>query len=218
VVETQARVDDWRTNGPPADHPDDTPPPAPGSDYFFVPGHYTPAGDRLNWTTGFWARVQPGWDWVPARWVRRPGGWDFRDGYWTREPASASTAAPGGLPPAIVESTPAPPPLGAGGPPSTSSERSRDPIAEAERGQAPWPPADDPAASPRPPRPGPPDSAAGPLVYPVRPPLPGDYAYRYGMRYRIIRPPGSYPYGPAGVVVPDVTPPFVQRLLNRVLP
>lgn len=209
LVETQARVDDWRATGPPADHPDDTPPPAPGANYFFIPGHYAPAGDRLRWTPGLWARVQPGWDWVPARWVRRPGDWDFRDGYWTREPAAAPG---GGLPPAIVDSTPAAPTPGVGAGagegvlPNANPDRPRDPIAEAERGQppTPWPPANDPAGRS--------------LVYPVRPPLPGDYAYRYGMRYRVIRPPGVYPYGPAGVVVPDATPPFVQRLLNRVLP
>ena len=56
----------WRTTGPPADHPDDTPTSAPGPDSFYVPGHYTPEGDRLNWRPGFWARVQPGWDWIPA--------------------------------------------------------------------------------------------------------------------------------------------------------
>ncbi|MGP0066565.1 MAG: hypothetical protein ACLQGP_23620, partial [Isosphaeraceae bacterium] len=62
----------WRTTGPPADQPDDEPIPAPGPDFFFVPGHYAPDGDRVAWAPGFWARLQPGWDWVPARWVRRP--------------------------------------------------------------------------------------------------------------------------------------------------
>ena len=55
-----------RTSGPPADHPDDTPAPAPGPDFFFVPGHYTPSRDRVVWRPGFWARVQPSWDWIPA--------------------------------------------------------------------------------------------------------------------------------------------------------
>ncbi len=78
----------WRVNGPPAEHPDDTPQPAPGPDYFYVPGHYEPtaAGERLAWVPGFWAAVKPGWDWVPARWVRRPDGWDYRVGQWIRDP------------------------------------------------------------------------------------------------------------------------------------
>jgi hypothetical protein len=38
------------------------------------------------------------------------------------------------------------------------------------------------------------------------------------MPYYVIRPPGSYPYGPAGVVVPGVVPPFVRDILNQVLP
>ena len=41
---------------------------------------------------------------------------------------------------------------------------------------------------------------------------------RIGMPYYVIRPPGSYPYGPGGVVVPGAVPPFVRRLLDRVLP
>ncbi len=82
----------WRTTGPPADHPDDTPGPAPGPNYFFVPGHYEPNGDRLAWIPGFWARVQLGWDWVPARWVRRADGWQFREGSWVLDPETAVAA------------------------------------------------------------------------------------------------------------------------------
>jgi hypothetical protein len=80
----------WRINGPPADHPDDTPPPAPGPDFFYIAGHYAPipAGDRLTWVPGFWTAIQPGWEWIPARWVRRPDGWDFREGRWLRDPAA----------------------------------------------------------------------------------------------------------------------------------
>ena len=90
----------WRTTGPPAEQPDDTPPPAPGPDFFYVPGHYAPAaaGDRLAWVPGFWAAVQLGWDWIPARWVRRPDGWDFREGHWMRDPtrpSSSSASRPG---------------------------------------------------------------------------------------------------------------------------
>ncbi len=38
------------------------------------------------------------------------------------------------------------------------------------------------------------------------------------MPYYVIRPPGSYPYGPGGVVVPGAVPPFVSRILDQVLP
>jgi WXXGXW repeat (2 copies) len=39
-----------------------------------------------------------------------------------------------------------------------------------------------------------------------------------GMPYYVIRPPGSFPYGPGGVVVPGVVPRFVRRILDDVLP
>ena len=39
----------WRINGPPAEHPDDTPPPAPGPDFFYVPGHYAPDRPAIAW-------------------------------------------------------------------------------------------------------------------------------------------------------------------------
>jgi hypothetical protein len=191
----------WRTIGPPAKHPDDTPPPAPGPDVFFVPGHYAPAvGDRLVWTPGFWARVQAGWEWIPARWIQRANGWDFREGRWVRDPetivadsgprgrrrVAARPLFPGRRPP--VEDSqfsgdrPPPPPV---------PEAGRDPIAEAEEANR---------AIPR---------VEGPEVIVG----PGDR-----MPYYVIRPPGAYPYGLGGVVVPGAVPPFVRRLLDRVLP
>ncbi len=204
--------------GPPPDRPDDAPGPAPGPDAFLVPGHYRPAGDRLSWTPSYWARVRPGWDWVPARWVRRGDGWDFREGYWSREPAPADAprhtvarpASPDAadLPPAIVESEPAGPTAGADRLPPPPAEAPRDPIAEAE----------DAARAPTvvtPPVVVVPRVGPYPAPYPMGvPPL----GYVNGVPVRVIRPPGSYPYGPGGVVVPAITPPFVQRLLNRVLP
>ncbi len=39
-----------------------------------------------------------------------------------------------------------------------------------------------------------------------------------GIPYYVIRPPGAYPYGPGGVIVPGAVPPFVRRILNQVLP
>lgn len=180
---------DWRLAGPPADQPDDTAGVAPGPNYFYVPGHYTPDGDRLAWTRGFWAKEQPGWDWVPARWVRRPSGWTYREGYWLRDSDVAAqrhtVARPpaerdADLPPAIIESEPSEKDR-LPNPPATAP---RDPIAEADSALA-------PSRRPR----------FGAMPPPV-----------------MIRPPGTYPYGPGGVVVPGTVPPFVQRLLDRVLP
>jgi WXXGXW repeat (2 copies) len=189
----------WRTTGPPADHPDDTPGPAPGANYFFVPGHYEPNGDRLAWIPGFWARVQLGWDWVPARWVRRADGWQFREGSWALDPETRgtrisrrTTARPNGvpLPPAAIE----PPAPGAG--PDAATDRlppvprivpDRDTIGDLDEL----------------------DPDDGPTVITRRP---------LGMPFYVIRPPGAYPYGPGGVVVPGAVPPFVRRLLDRVLP
>ena len=193
----------WGTTGALADQPEDVPAPAPGPDYFFVPGHYAPAGDRLAWTSGFWSRLQPGWDWIPARWVRRPNGWEFREGYWARDPAAAVVitnprarrrvaARPllPGQPAVVVESRP-----GAAGtdrlPPPPGTVIERDPIAGAEAaGRLPVPYLDD-------------DVIVGSVV---------------GTPYYVIRPPGMYPYGPGGVVVPSTVPPFVRRILDRVLP
>ena len=169
----------WRISGPPAEQPDDTPPPAPGPDFFYVPGHYSPtaAGDRLAWVPGFWSAVQPGWDWIPARWVRRPDGWDYREGHWMRDPAAA----------VVVERVPTRFLRRARRNPSVTVI-TRDPITGAEV-----------------------DVAADGAPVPVG-------AVVGGMPYYVIRPPGEYPYGPNGVVVPGTVPPFVRRMLDRVLP
>ncbi|MDR3637124.1 MAG: hypothetical protein P4L84_25195 [Isosphaeraceae bacterium] len=188
---------DWRVAGPPAEEPEETPGPAPGPNSFYVPGHYTPDGDRLAWTPGFWADGQPGWDWIPARWVRRPNGWDYREGYWLRDSDAVrrhEVARPvpydrGDLPPAIVVSEPTDKDKVA----SPPGVRPRDPIDEAEAAR----------------------EMRGGLLVPEPYVLP---RYAYGPGAVVIRPPGMYPYGPGGVVVPAAVPPFVQRLLNRVLP
>ena len=75
---------DWRKEGPPIKHPDDDPGPAPGTDNFYIPGHYAPDGDGVIWKKGFWAKAQPGWSWVPAQWVRQPEGWTYQEGFWDR--------------------------------------------------------------------------------------------------------------------------------------
>ncbi|SIN71886.1 hypothetical protein SAMN05444166_0402 [Singulisphaera sp. GP187] len=208
-----ANAPGWRISGPPADRPAESPGPAPGPDFFYIPGQYTPDGDRAVWKSGFWAQVQPGWDWVSARWSRQADGWHYRAGYWTRDTGPGlsdirrhAVARPGELPPAIIESEPATatdPNAGLDDLPP--SDGGRDLLSEAEQEAA------DRALDPAP-----------PIVVvtprgrygPVGPPI---VDYRYRMPYRMIRPPSPL-YGPAGVVVPDAVPPFVQRLLNRVLP
>ncbi len=169
----------WRISGPPAEQPDDTPPPAPGPDFFYVPGRYSPtaAGDRLAWVPGFWSAVQPGWDWIPARWVRRPDGWDYREGHWMRDPAAAVVVER--VPTRFLRRTRRNPSV---------TVITRDPIAGAEVDVTT-------------------DGA----------PMPGG-AVVMGMPYYVIRPPGEYPYGPNGVVVPGTVPPFVRRILDQVLP
>jgi hypothetical protein len=178
----------WRTAGPPADHPDDIPASAPGPDYFFVPGHYTPAGDQLEWKRGFWARAQSGWDWIPARWIRRAAGWEFRAGYWVADTAGAAAEGANGGRAAVDNPRPANPdgasdrPLP---PPGTEDER---------------------------------DVIAGTEVRVIRNGRTFVVVPAPGMPFYVIRPPGSYPYGPSGVVVPGAVPPFVRRLLDQVLP
>jgi WXXGXW repeat (2 copies) len=208
VVETQitrTNSPSWRTTGPPADHPIDSPRPAPGPDYFFIPGHYRAVGDRMSWLRGFWAQVQPGWDWIPARWVRRSDGWQFREGHWVRDAATEggqigqrTTAPPDGVAQPPEPAEPNPPGVEAGA--RAGADRLTPP-------PMPVPDRDDM---------GDPDEADRVVVEPgdpvvvVRP--------RTGMPYYVIRPPGAYPYGPGGVVVPGAVPPFVRRLLDRVLP
>lgn len=211
---TSTNAAGWRISGPPADRPAESPGPAPGPDFFYVPGQYAPDGDRATWKSGFWAQVQPGWDWVPARWSRQADGWHFREGYWTRDTGPGqqadarrhAVARPPGLPPAIIESEPAtdPDPNSKTGtddlaPLDPNADRGRDVITDAEQD----------AVDPAPVVVVPPTVLYGPPVV--------GYRYRYRRPYRMIRPPGPL-YGPAGVVVPDAVPPFVQRLLNRVLP
>jgi hypothetical protein len=154
--------------------------------------------------------VQPGWDWVPARWVRRPDGWEFRAGYWAADSATVgiptrigrritARPVPSELPPADVESAP--------GLAGTDADAGIDRL------------------------PLPPGSAAGRDVIAgeeadlgdMRPLTPGEFPAVIvgpvtGLPYYVIRPRGMYPYGPNGVIVPGAVPPFVRRILDRVLP
>ena len=185
----------WRMTGPPADHPADKVTEAPGPDYFFVAGHYAPDGDQLQWKPGFWTRGHAGWDWIPARWVRRPSGWDFRAGRWSREPGEVDVSVTvEGRPTARVV-TP--------GSVQEGDEPSRINPGSAVK-QPPPPPGTEDESDP---------IAQAEATGRVRVVVPGP-----GMPYYVIRPPGLYPYGPGGVVVPGAVPPFVRRILDQVLP
>jgi hypothetical protein len=131
-----------------------------------------------------------GWDWIPSRWVRRPSGWEFRAGRWAREPDAVEVSVTVGGRPANRVVTPG----------------------SFQDGDNPKSAVDQP-----PPLPGTEDEsdpiAQAEAAGQVRVVVPGT-----GMRYYVIRPPGSYPYGPSGVIVPGAVPPFVRRILDQVLP
>ena len=56
--------------------------PAPGEDYFYVPGNWAYAQNDFQWTPGFWSRSQTNWVWTPSQYVWTPRGCVYQDGYW----------------------------------------------------------------------------------------------------------------------------------------
>ncbi len=87
------RQADWKKDGPPPSPSEDVGP-APGPNYFYVAGIYTPdENGQLVWKRGFWAPEQSGWEWTPARWVRGSSGWAFRPGAWKNAEPSAEEIA-----------------------------------------------------------------------------------------------------------------------------
>src|SRR5262245_7347044 len=56
--------------------------PAPGADYFFVPGYWTYRVSNWVWRPGFWNLCRPGRIWIAAHFVWTPAGYCFVDGYW----------------------------------------------------------------------------------------------------------------------------------------
>jgi len=209
---------EWRRNGPPVDHPSDAPGVAPAPDYFYLAGHYGPDGDHVTWKPGFWARMQPGWDWSPARWVRRPDGWDFRPGSWVRETSalaqneeadvrSTVRPLPGDRPSSAVD--PEARPLT----PQANPEE-RPPIVDGDIEVGAIPGAAVPEAGPLPEL----QTVVPPGAVIVREPQPMVIGRVTGLPYFVVRPPGYFPYGPTGVVVPAVVPRFVRNILDRVLP
>ncbi len=188
----------WKTTGPPADHPAEVTPAAPGPDYFYVAGHYEPESDgsRLVWKPGFWTREQPGWEWLPARWVRRPSGWGFRAGSWVPEARDGDAEV-------RIDGRQRAPRVAPG-----ANARSPDLSADNDRPAPPVADVDSDALGPSNDRLEAKERDQRSVVVVPGPALP----------LYVIRPPGYYPYGPGGVMVPAIVPRFVRRLLDDVLP
>jgi len=197
---------DWRTLGPPADHPEEVIAPAPGPDYFFIPGEHVPTGDGLAWRPGFWTKSQPGWEWLPARWIRLPDGWTFKEGRWERlganvrrdaaRPAFESmNAKPATAPQPIPDASPTGPPGRLESLPDDRQARNPGPArgannAGGEEGTTIPPPSTGSSNGSRIPSPNPPAMGGGNL--PLRP----------GMRIYVPGgPPGGYVVGPDGRLV-----------------
>ena len=61
----------------------ESPVPAPGPGYVWIPGYYRWDGGAYVWVPGSWVSAPwPGARWIPPRWVHQHGGWAFVGGYW----------------------------------------------------------------------------------------------------------------------------------------
>lgn len=58
--------------------------PAPGDDYYWVPGCWIWNTTQYQWRPGFWSPVYDDWVWVPAQYVWTPYGYVFSGGFWDR--------------------------------------------------------------------------------------------------------------------------------------
>lgn len=56
--------------------------PAPGEDYFWVPGNWEYVNHDYRWRSGYWRLSQGDWVWQPACYVYTPRGYLLVDGYW----------------------------------------------------------------------------------------------------------------------------------------
>jgi hypothetical protein len=56
--------------------------PAPGDDYFWIPGCWNYANQDYQWRAGYWHRTQPNWVWVPSYYNYTPCGYIYVNGYW----------------------------------------------------------------------------------------------------------------------------------------
>jgi hypothetical protein len=155
-------------------------------------------GPDFFYIAGHYAPIGDRLVWNPGFWAQVQPGWDWVPARWVRRPDGWEFRA-GNWVRDLATATP--PESGNSGfgtdrrAPPPGGGTPRDPIAGAEEAEPPLDPA---------------------IVAPVGPPL--VVVRPRGMRYYVIRPPGAYPYGPGGVVVPGAVPPFVRRILDQVLP
>jgi hypothetical protein len=56
--------------------------PAPGDNYFWVPGVWVWQNGAYGWRAGYWYLGQPNWVWVPDHYCYTPSGSFFVSGYW----------------------------------------------------------------------------------------------------------------------------------------
>lgn len=56
--------------------------PAPGDNYFWVPGQWVWVDGRYAWRGGYWAPSQTNWVWIPATYYYTPRGCIYSAGYW----------------------------------------------------------------------------------------------------------------------------------------
>lgn len=56
--------------------------PAPGANYFWVPGCWMWNNGAYGWRSGYWYAGQQNWVWIPDRYCYTPGGVIFVSGYW----------------------------------------------------------------------------------------------------------------------------------------
>lgn len=56
--------------------------PAPGANYFWVPGCWIWNNGAYGWRGGYWYAGQPNWVWIPDRYCYTPRGVIFVSGYW----------------------------------------------------------------------------------------------------------------------------------------
>jgi hypothetical protein len=69
---------------PPPAYRVETVPQPPGSDVFWVSGHWRWDGGTHVWVPGLWETRRAQEVWVPAQWVRHGHEWRYLDGHWRR--------------------------------------------------------------------------------------------------------------------------------------
>jgi hypothetical protein len=67
---------------PPASQEQGPSSPAPGDDYFYVPGIWEWHDVDYRWRPGYWTPRHDDWMWVNARYAWSPGGYVYHPGHW----------------------------------------------------------------------------------------------------------------------------------------